>query len=102
MGALMTGEEIGQVHGEAIRRCARRLVPSLRNAARPSFISLVVFRIQQRAWTCEAMDSVDYRFWKDRGWLDSSRTWFRPRRAGLLKTALACLAGDVAERFFAR
>ena len=81
--------------------CAR-LVPSLRGAARPSFISLVVFRIQQRAWARETMDSVDCRFWKDRGWLDASRTWFRPHRAGLLKTALARLAGDVAERFFAR
>jgi multimeric flavodoxin WrbA len=101
-GALMNGEEIGRVHGEAIRRCARRLVPSLRGTVRPSFISLTVFRIQQGAWSREAADSLDRRFWEDRGWLDASRTWFRPHRAGLLKTTLARFAGDVAGRFLAR
>jgi multimeric flavodoxin WrbA len=101
-GALMNGEAIGRVHGEAIRRCARRLVPSLRGAVRPSFISLMVFRIQQRAWARETVDSLDRRFWKDRGWLDPSRTWFRLHRAGRLKTTLARLAGNVAEHFFAR
>ncbi|MGA2765671.1 MAG: NAD(P)H-dependent oxidoreductase [Spirochaetia bacterium] len=97
-GATMPEAELRERHGERIERAARRLFQDIRGgrAAQPSFLSLMVFRIQQTGWGKAAPGSIDYAYWKDRGWLDTRRcTWFSPHRANPLKVTAARLVGSV-------
>ncbi len=64
-------------------------------ALRPSFVSLMAFRIQQLAFHRAAADSHDYAFWRGQGWLEAGRTFYVPHRAGWLKVALARATGAV-------
>jgi multimeric flavodoxin WrbA len=98
-GAIMPAEEVKERHGEKIGAAARKFFQDIREnrAANPSFLSLLVFRIQQGGWGKVAPGSIDYSYWKDKGWLDTRRcTWFRPHRANAVKVAAARLVGSVA------
>jgi hypothetical protein len=95
--------EMERAHGPAIERCARRLVQFLadRRGWRPTFISLMMFRIQQVAWGREPGGTVDHRYWMDKGWLERSCTWYLPHRAALPKVILARAVGGALARIFA-
>jgi multimeric flavodoxin WrbA len=98
-GATMPASELKERHAEKISRAAQRFLRDMREnrAARPSFLSLMVFRIQQAGWGKAAPGSIDHSYWKDRGWLDTRhRSWFLPHRANPLKVAAARLVGRVA------
>ena len=98
-GATMPAEELKKQHAERVGRAARKLFLDIRDnrAATPSFLSLLVFRIQQAGWAKAAPGSIDHAYWKDKGWLDIRRcTWFAPHRANALKVAAARLVGSVA------
>ncbi|MGA2381763.1 MAG: flavodoxin family protein [Spirochaetia bacterium] len=102
-GANMSAEELQERHARRIAQVARRLLKDIRNhgAEKPSFLSLVVFRIQQAGWRKAARGSIDYSYWNDRGWLDFRRcTWFLPHRASPLNVAAARLVGSVAAAIF--
>ena len=95
-GATMSMEEIRRRHTEKIRRASQRLFEEIRGRKfmRPSFISLMVFRIQQAGWSKARTDSIDYAYWRDHGWLDTRKsTFFFPHRANPITTRLARLIG---------
>jgi multimeric flavodoxin WrbA len=72
----------------------------LRRFLKPSFLSLVIFRIQQRGWGKAAPGSIDYSYWHDKGWLDARRSsYFFPHRANPVKVAAARLVGSIAAVF---
>ena len=49
-----------------------------------------------QSWGKAAPGSIDYAYWKDRGWLDTRRcAWFSRHRANPLKVAVARLVGSV-------
>lgn len=57
---------------------------------RPSFLSLMIFRIQQLAWEQAAdPDSCYYAYWEERGWFDPDTTFYIEHRAGPVRVALA-------------
>jgi multimeric flavodoxin WrbA len=98
-GAAMPEAELRTRHGEKISRAALRFFQDIREnrSANPSFLSLLVFRIQQAGWGRAAPGTIDYSYWRDNGWLDTRRcTWFVPHRANPLKVAAARLVGSVA------
>lgn len=103
-GARMARDEMEQAHSPAIARSARRFWRHLRGrrAARPTFLSLMMFRIQQWSWGRQAAGTLDRRFWEGRGWLEPSRTWYLPHRAAFPKVVMARATGNVAARIFAR
>lgn len=95
-GATTSMEEIRRRHAERISHASSRLFQEIRGRAfmRPSFISLMIFRIQQAGWSMAKKDSIDYAYWRDNGWLDSrASTFFFPHRANPIKTRLAGLIG---------
>ena len=101
-GAAMPAEAMHARHSEKIRRVVKRLVQDWQGggALRPSFLSLVIFRIQQAGWSRARPGSVDHAYWKDRGWLDTRRcTWFIPHRASPVTVAAARMVGSVAAAF---
>jgi hypothetical protein len=102
-GATMSAEELRERYLKGIARVAQRFLQDIRRhgAERPSFLSLMVFRIQQAGWGKAAPGSIDFSYWKDRGWLDVRRcTWFLPHRASPIVVAAARLVGSVAAAVF--
>jgi multimeric flavodoxin WrbA len=98
-GANMPDEELEERYAKKVGRAARKLLEEIRErrAATPSFLSLMVFRIQQAGWRKATPGSIDFAYWNDRGWLDARRcTYFFPHSANPLKVAAARLVGSLA------
>ena len=103
-GAHMLMEEMNRTHSATISRAAGRFYQDVRRKGymKPSFISLMIFRIQQAGWQKAAADSIDFSFWNDRRWLDTRRcTYFFPHRANPAKVAAARAVGSVVAAFMA-
>lgn len=102
-GALMPQDEIATRYATRAADVAHKLVSAIADQRyrRPSFFNLMTFRIQQIAWAEADRDSVDYAYWRDRGWLDPARTYYTEIDSPWLKVALARLTGAVLARFFA-
>ncbi len=102
MGALMRPEaSAARFKGQA-EKIAAQLFEAIaaRRYARPSFYSLMMFKIQQSAWQRAAdRDTVDYRYWQNQGWLEPNRTFYIAHEANPLKVALARLAGRIITPF---
>jgi hypothetical protein len=102
MGALMDrGEMQAQYHGKT-GQIARDLFHAVaeRRFLYPSFLSLMIFKIQQRSWQQAAEpDSLDYAYWDDHGWFDPDCTFFIEHQANPVKVAVARLVGSVVGRF---
>lgn len=101
MGALMEQEEMESRYAESTARVAERLFDAIarRRSERPSFSSLMMFKIQQFAWQLEDPNSPDYAYWKGQGWFDPRCTFYMAHRANPVKVALARLVGAVIARF---
>ena len=99
-GARMETAEIQARYRREILKVAQSLFKAIyeRRFENPSFRSLLTFKIQQRYWQragqkSDLQDFIDYRHWKERGWLEPSTTYYIPHRANRLKVALARLIG---------
>ena len=101
MGALMDRDEAAARYGDRAGRIARDLLHAIRarRYARPSFLSLMTFNIQQRYWQRETEPSVDRDYWSAQGWTDMRRAFYVPHRAHPVKVAAARLAGAILSRF---
>jgi multimeric flavodoxin WrbA len=104
-GALMQPEETRSRFQERAERIAHRLFKALydRQFTRPSFMSLMMFRIQQLAWqrADPKKSPYDYQYWENTGWLDPKREFYISTRASRIKIALARLTGSVIFPFVA-
>ena len=103
-GANMRAEEMMRRHSAVILRGARRLFQDVaqKKKLKPSFLSLMVFRIQQSGWGKSAPGSMDFAYWNDKGWLDTrSCSYFFPHKASPIKVAAARAAGAVTAAFIA-
>jgi len=99
MGALAPADDMARYQPAAAKVAARLFGAIVRqDPLRPSFVSLLAFKIQQLAWQREAADSYDGAYWRERGWLASGCTFYVPHCAGRLKVALARAAGAVVAR----
>jgi multimeric flavodoxin WrbA len=103
MGALMPQDEVARRYQEETAKVAEALFQAIRDQAflRPSFLSLMMFKIQQQSWQQEDPNSYDYAYWKGQGWFEPDCTFFIPHQANPLKVALARLTGRVLARFVA-
>ncbi|MBN2006725.1 MAG: flavodoxin family protein [Anaerolineae bacterium] len=100
MGALASAEEL-LCYQPAADKVADRLFRAVdqQQALRPSFVSLLAFKVQQLAWKREPPGSYDYAYWQAQGWLVPGCTFFLTHRANPVKVALARLMGAVVYRF---
>jgi len=100
-GALLTQDELALKHAARLKRTARRFYQAIARgmAARPSFFSLMMFRIQQNAWSQADPGSIDYQHWLERGWLTKSVDFYFPHRAPRIKALLAGWVAAVIVRF---
>jgi multimeric flavodoxin WrbA len=97
MGALMDSEELKKRFTDSCRKHARRFYKAVRRQqeTKPSFVSLMTFRIQQASWPYETHDTLDYQYWHDKGWTDLRSTFYYPHNANPLVVGLARLFGRV-------
>ena len=101
-GALMNPDEMQARHAGQAASVARCFFQDIhgRAWARPSFMSLFMFKIQQRAWQRTARrDTLDYAYWSGHGWTDPARDFYIPHEASRVKVFLARLAGALIAPF---
>lgn len=68
----------------------------VQEAAKPSLISLMTFRIQQGYWQRRPDDtSIDHAYWKNQGWTKPKCDYYTIHTAKKAKVALARLAGTL-------
>jgi hypothetical protein len=100
MGALAAPDEMVRYEGQAAR-VAEALFRAVaeQDARRPSFVSLLAFKVQQLAWQREPPGSVDHTYWLERHWLDPACKFYMAQRSHPVKVALARVAGAMIARF---
>jgi multimeric flavodoxin WrbA len=100
-GALMARDELEARYAPETARIARELFQAIheRQFTRPSFLSLMTFKIQQQAWQGVDGDSLDARYWRQSGWTEPGREFFIDHKANHLKVYSARLAGAVLSKF---
>lgn len=101
-GALMKSGEAAQ-HDAKARQAAESFFRALHTQAytRPSFKALLIFKIVQMAWANakDDHDTIDYQYWKNKGWLDPQRKFFIPIQTLPIIVALARMTGRAISRF---
>jgi multimeric flavodoxin WrbA len=104
MGALMKLETTRVRFREQAEKIAGELFDAVqqRHALRPTFFSLMMFKIQQWSWQkAAAKDTVDYRYWKNQGWFEPECTFYIPHEASPVKVGAARLVGRLLIPFVA-
>ncbi len=99
-GALSKREEISAQYSVKAEQIAHTIFRAIHQKAAPSFLSFMVFKIQQIGWRRESPGSLDYRHWQGNGWLDPRRTFYTNQRANWFKVTLARLVGSALALFF--
>ncbi len=101
-GAHSNKESIKCGNYKRIRKLAGKLLSALgREKAHPTVYSLVAFRVQQRYWQKkDDTGSYDYLYWKEKGWLDSSCSYYSENQASMLKVKLAGSLGRIVALLF--
>jgi hypothetical protein len=102
MGALMPPAEAERRYQAETTKIAQAFFHAIaeKRYLRPSFLSLMIFRIQQISWQ-KAVDreTLDYGYWTDQGWFDADSTFYIEHQAHPVKVALARLTGTVLAPF---
>jgi multimeric flavodoxin WrbA len=96
MGALMHPEASAAQFTPQAAKIATALFNAIyhKQFVRPPFYSLMVFKIQQRAWRrSPRTDTIDYRYWQNQGWLEPACSFYIPHHTHPVKLALARAAG---------
>jgi multimeric flavodoxin WrbA len=98
-GALSKRDEIKARYGAKIEQIARIIFRAIHQEVVPSFLSLMIFKIQQIGWQKQNPNSIDYQYWKGNGWLEPRRVFFTDQRVNRLKVTLARLVGSALAPF---
>lgn len=107
-GMFHTGEAMDAAAQEArfgkrFDKLAAAVAARTLRPRRPGLLALLTFRIQQLYHEkFDARDSLDYRFWQERGWLDKHRRWYTKERVPRLRAAMARLLGGIIARLVLR
>lgn len=105
-GAFSDRKRLEEHRARTDRLASRAFLRILEKRHRkPSFIALMVFAIQQRAWRklCarQAGGKLDCRYWQEAGWLDPRASYFFPHCSPRLLTAAARAVAAVVGRIVA-
>jgi multimeric flavodoxin WrbA len=100
-GAWMRQSEMTAAYKKKSNTIARRLYTAVvkQEYLRPSFLSLMTFKIQQRYWQRVGDKSIDLDYWQRRGWTSSGSAYYIDQEANPLKVFLARLTGSILAQF---
>jgi hypothetical protein len=104
MGAYMWQADLEQQYEEKTREIAGEIVTAVhtQRATRPSFLSMMTFKIQQAYWKKPPEDpneSYDYEYWRRNGWIDPQRDFYIWHKSSWVKAVLARMSGALLARF---
>jgi multimeric flavodoxin WrbA len=101
LGARSNREEIHAKYRKDIVKAAQKIIQDIhrRRFEDPSFISLMIFKIQQKAWSKVDQRTIDYQYWHGQGWLDPRCTFFISHQANRMKVILARALGRLLAGF---
>lgn len=104
MGAQMENEQIQALYSDRIKKTAAELLKAInrKKSAKPSFYSLVVFKVQQRYYQRTSKKAtVDYAYWKNNGWLAvHTKYYYGLHKMDNMKAAFAGIIGNIVFLFF--
>lgn len=103
-GGLMDLNEMKLTYNKEIIKVAEAFFKAMKedSGRKPSFYSLMVFKIQQKYWQkgIEFQNTVDYKYWENNGWLQKDCNFYIPNRANWFKIKFARWVGSVLAIFF--
>ena len=99
--AKMEKNKIETLYGQRLTGAAKSIFLSIKRQGykKPSFVSLMIFKIQQIGWSRENPATIDYQYWQKQGWLDNDCEFFIQHEASHLKTGVARLVGSIVAKF---
>jgi multimeric flavodoxin WrbA len=103
LGALSAREEIQVRYGKPIKRASRLFLRRMRQSPfHPSLYSRIAFTVQQSLWSRSTVDtdSVDYRYWRESGWLERGIWYYDPSLAHTPMALIARTLGKLISLFF--
>ena len=100
-GALMKQDQLEALYQKEAGSIAKALFHAIhhRQFNKPSFLSLLTFKIQQRYWQQYSGKSIDYLYWKNQGWIEPEREYYLNHQANPAKVTLARVAGALMAPF---
>ena len=103
-GAYMWQADLERHYMAKTRKIAGEIVTAIhtQKAVRPSFLSLLTFKIQQAYWKKPPEDPNerhDYEYWQRRGWTDPEREFYIWHKSSRVKAVLARMTGALLARF---
>jgi multimeric flavodoxin WrbA len=104
MGALMKREDTRAAFDAQAAHAASTLFRAIEQEwwQKPTFFSLMIFKIQQMSWKSKGRPgTLDYQYWNQHGWFDTTKTFYIPHRASSVKVALARTTGIVIGKIMA-
>jgi len=98
----MEKEQIEKLYGAWLTVIAENIFLNIKGEhyKEVSFVSLMMFKIQQVGWSKAKRDSIDYQYWQSKGWLDGKQKFFFKPKANGLKISAARITGAVIAKFF--
>lgn len=101
MGGKSDSRDLEQHHSQRIDSAVAKCLKSLERWE-PTFIQLMIFRIQQLSWGKEREDSLDKRYWEGTGLLGKRRTFLVEHKANPLKVMFARAFGSFVHKLTIR
>lgn len=102
-GGLMDSIEMKSRYDIDCKKAAAALLNAVKGNSdvRPSFYSLIAFKIQQLSWLKDTRshDTIDYKYWQKNGWLKKDCNYYVPYSANILKIIFARLIGRIVSLF---
>ena len=100
-GALMKPDEMKTRFDDKASRVAHQFFQAIvhKRASIPSFMSLMMFKIQQLAWQKRVSQTIDYQYWLRQGWLEMRSDFYVQHHANRFKVGLARLSGALIAKF---
>jgi multimeric flavodoxin WrbA len=101
-GAKMNSDEIERLHSKKITDSTIKFLKELRKKRweKPSFVQLLIFRVQQKSWSMTDRNTRDYDHWNRHSWLDIKKcTYFFRHKANPIKTSIARAIGALIALF---
>lgn len=102
-GARMPRAELEERYHKKIYKIGRDLFEAVhkRKYAKPSFLSLMTFKIQQWSRSKSDQQTVDYHYWAQQDWTNPRRQFYIPHRSNPVMVATARLVGGMLGRLWA-
>ena len=103
-GGYIEENQITSRYGDEIKVISNKLFKSInrRKAEKPSFYSLMVFKVQQKYWRKikSQENNFNYLYWENKGWLKEDCNFYISHNSNYIKIKLAGIIGTIMGIFF--